>query len=375
LKRQDVLECSWVAWPGVARLCRIALIPVGLSLTGGGCRDGARPADKAGISKTARSDSVTLTATATPADVELSQHVMVDVEVIADEGVGVSIENYGHALTEGDRTFRYRVVGSSEKLNQPAPAGKRRWFYGYEIEFFLAEQYELPPAKVSVAKPPTDRGGTPPEGDVAPETETLVTEPLTITVRAPAGATPSADDLRHIHVLDPVELPTLWRRWGWLAVLAAILIAALAIGWLRRRRKGEEALVVLIPAHEWAYAELARLIAEDLVGRSLMQEFFYRISDIVRGYVERRFDLRAPEMTTEEFLIAAASDPQFGREHTEELSHFLNECDLVKYARHEPTVAECNGVLQAARRFIERTRERLFAPAAGTDRPVEEKAA
>ena len=113
---------------------------------------------------------------------------------------------------------------------------------------------------------------------------------------------------------------------------------------------------MLIPAHEWAYSQIAALIADDLVGQGRLQMFFYRISYIVRGYVERRFSVSAPEMTTEEVLSAAAADARCGPSTTSELDGFLSACDLVKYARHEPTDAECDGVLRAARGMIESTR-------------------
>ena len=58
---------------------------------------------------------------------------------------------------------------------------------------------------------------------------------------------------------------------------------------------------------------LPALVTEDLIARGLIQEFHYRTSGIVRGYIERRFGVSAPEMTTEEFLTAAAADARFER--------------------------------------------------------------
>ncbi len=50
---------------------------------------------------------------------------------------------------------------------------------------------------------------------------------------------------------------------------------------------------------------LGALAAEGLIERGQIQSFHYRISDIVRGYVERRFTVAAPEMTTEECLASS----------------------------------------------------------------------
>jgi hypothetical protein len=62
-------------------------------------------------------------------------------------------------------------------------------------------------------------------------------------------------------------------------------------------------------------------------------------------------------MTTEEFLTAAATDVHFDRQHTPALQTFMTACDLVKYARQIPHVAEADEVLKAAAGFVEKTRE------------------
>ena len=78
----------------------------------------------------------------------------------------------------------------------------------------------------------------------------------------------------------------------------------------------------------------------------------------MRGYIERRFDVSAPEMTTEEFLAAAACDSRFGSGTTDELKRFLTACDLVKYACHLPATVEADAALNAAADFVEHTRAR-----------------
>jgi hypothetical protein len=106
----------------------------------------------------------------------------------------------------------------------------------------------------------------------------------------------------------------------------------------------------------WARQQIAALVADKLIPQGRVQEFYYRISGIVRGYIERRYEVLAMEMTTEEFLTAAATDARFGERATTELNRFLGACDLVKYARHEPASAEADALLQTAGEFVERTR-------------------
>jgi len=113
--------------------------------------------------------------------------------------------------------------------------------------------------------------------------------------------------------------------------------------------------VIVIPADVWARRLIAALIAENLLERGAAQEFHYRVSYILRGYIERRFDVSAGEMTTEEFLNAIVSDRRFGSDVTTELHPFMIACDLVKYARHQPTPEESMTALRATEAFVERT--------------------
>ena len=67
------------------------------------------------------------------------------------------------------------------------------------------------------------------------------------------------------------------------------------------------------------------------------EEFYVRLSDIVRTYLEARFHLRAPEMTTEEFLAGgAARRRQLSAAAAHRRSARSSEADLVKFARYVP---------------------------------------
>jgi hypothetical protein len=83
-----------------------------------------------------------------------------------------------------------------------------------------------------------------------------------------------------------------------------------------------------------------------------MKDFYSTLSDIVRRYLEDRFRLRAPEMTTEEFLLVTSRDGRLAAGHRRLLGDFLTESDLVKFARHVPTLSDGERAFEAARRFV-----------------------
>ena len=79
----------------------------------------------------------------------------------------------------------------------------------------------------------------------------------------------------------------------------------------------------LRPAHEIALAQLERLKMQYQIRSGKIKEYYVQISGIIRHYLENRFKLRAPEMTTEEFLIHVRDYSQFADGHKALLKEFL----------------------------------------------------
>lgn len=164
------------------------------------------------------------------------------------------------------------------------------------------------------------------------------------------SATNALESLRDIKA--PVEIPGEW-TWLWwtLGVLAAaVLLSALGV-WLYRSR--QKALYVSpIPAHVRALRRLAEALAF-LIGDA--RAFCVEVSLTVRVYLEEQFKLKAPERTTEEFLHELQSSSLLNETQKKSLAHFLSRCDLVKFARYEPTEAELRDLHDSAVKFIEDT--------------------
>lgn len=365
-------------------LSATAVIAVGLAFMGGcarGVEDEHAGDGDIGVTRTARNGPVTITLSAHPETPTPDQHAKLTLEVVSEKGVTVLDNDYADALSEGDHRFEYRVARSDKQLAQPTEDGRLRWLYRFELEFFLPGEYELPPAEVSFVEVAARDSALDDGSDKAAtldsdEVQTVATEPLKLVVQAIEGQAISPEELRSITRLDPIELPRPWYHSRMLLALVVVVIVIAGIWLVRGRRRRRMDVAVHVPAHEWARQQISALIGEDLIGKGLVQEFHYRISAIVRGYIERRFGVSAPEMTTEEFLVAAVSDHRFGRDTTDELDRFLVACDLVKYACHQPELGESETALKVAGEFVERTRERSVPSAGeGASSPIEERAA
>ena len=182
----------------------------------------------------------------------------------------------------------------------------------------------------------------------------LTTEPIDIEVTSLLGEQRAGLKIADIDgVVEMPKEPSYW--WVW-----ALCITAAAAGggfWLRRRRRRVEEMVrIFKPAHEIAYERLRRLVKEDLVKAGKIKEFYERISDILRHYIEHRFNLRAPERTTEEFLAELTYTNVLPKSDQERLGEFLRHCDLVKFAKHKPTTEQIQRTFDLVKDFIETTK-------------------
>jgi hypothetical protein len=109
-----------------------------------------------------------------------------------------------------------------------------------------------------------------------------------------------------------------------------------------------------VPAHIRAKQKLQEALA--LISQP--KEFCILVSDTIRFYLEERFDFRAPERTTEEFLRELNATDLLSPEQKESLGKFLGSCDLVKFAKYEPRENELRELHGAAVKLVEETEPR-----------------
>ena len=188
----------------------------------------------------------------------------------------------------------------------------------------------------------------------------LVSYPLTAAL---------TNELRAIK--PPVQIPIGWIWALWL--LGGMLLAtALVLGFLYwRKRRALVPAVPPIPAHIRAKQRLREALA--LIGQP--KEFCIAVSDTIRWYLEERFDFRAPERTTEEFLHELRGTNLLTPDQKQSLGEFLARCDLVKFARYEPREPELHDLHDAAVRLVEETEPEIGLSAterqqAGSTTPI-----
>jgi len=159
-------------------------------------------------------------------------------------------------------------------------------------------------------------------------------------------------------IKPPVKLGGIpWLRTAGM-VLLMILLAALAAWAIRHRlmqRRTKPAARRTIPPHEIALTALDALLKRQLIEQRASEAFYVELSAIVRVYLEGRFNLRAPEQTTEEFIRASAESRALSPEHRALTQSFLEESDLVKFARFEPEADDMRRAWDVAARLVRET--------------------
>jgi hypothetical protein len=162
---------------------------------------------------------------------------------------------------------------------------------------------------------------------------------------AASAAAETAEDIRDIR--GPKAVPGSWLLPALL--LGVLLLAAAAIVTWRWRRRGPRTRALSLTDQTLQRLEALR----PLMQRGSAREFAIAASEIVRTYIEERFEVVATQRTTEEFLqdlLQAAQDSLTS--HRPLLADFLQQCDFVKFAGVSLTSQDMESLFQSARTFV-----------------------
>ena len=159
--------------------------------------------------------------------------------------------------------------------------------------------------------------------------------------------TPPPPDIKPIAPPVPVFLYSPWFI-AMMIVLAVLLIAGIVWALMIYNRKPP------IPPptpREIAVAALRKL--RDRIASVEPYPFSIEVSDVLRAFVTREFQVRATNQTSPEFLTEAARSRRFSEADKSLLAAFLEKADLIKFARIHASVADSEQLLEQAFRFVE----------------------
>jgi hypothetical protein len=268
-------------------------------------------------------------------EITIAERFHLALEVRSKEEYEVKLPEFGKHLE------RFGIVDYRAPSPQLVDDGMVRSRRFYELEPFLSGDYKIPPMKILFWK----------KGEEGGKRHEMESEELIITVKSLLPENAAALMIKEI--VPPVQLPEPAQWWLYGAIGVAILAASggfVCFLWRRGRANGEAAFRQA--AHEIAYEGLEALLAEKLIEKGDVKTFYLRLSGVLRYYIENRFGLRAPERTTEEFLRDLRSTDVLGPSHKDLLRAFLQHCDMVKFAAHQPTHDEIQKAFDSCKQFI-----------------------
>ena len=186
--------------------------------------------------------------------------------------------------------------------------------------------------------------------------EQLATEPILIFV----SDIPVEMEADIKEIKEPYDVPFNWKKWAKWGLLGLLVIALIVAGillWKKYRKVPEEPLArpkPKRPAHEIALEKLEELRHKKLWQNNQTKQFYIELSDIIREYIEFRFDVLALEMTTDETIsdlkLSGMDDAK-----TQPLKKMLQMADLAKFAKYTPISNENEQCFDIARAFVNAT--------------------
>ena len=144
-----------------------------------------------------------------------------------------------------------------------------------------------------------------------------------------------------------------WIAAFWL--LAVLVILTVCLVQLHRRRAGGEAAAPKDPAYIVALRELDKWRGDKFWAPDKQKAYYSGITDALKTYIEDRFGVDAPEMTTAELFDALRAEKDLPEELRQELQDVFECADFVKFAKHTASDEENARALPTAVRFVTST--------------------
>ncbi|MBD5308134.1 MAG: cell wall anchor protein [Bacteroides sp.] len=177
----------------------------------------------------------------------------------------------------------------------------------------------------------------------------------------------AVDTLKTVHdyadVVNPKRqildyVPDWMADYGLWILLCLIAVGAGIYVYLRYKKQGRILPMPVKreePPYEMAIRQLDELKGESLCERGEEKQYYTRLTDILRVYLQRRFGINAMEMTTTQIRHALHHNEET-RLSEKQLSKVLEMADFVKFAKVRPLPDDNIAAMRSAVQFVEETK-------------------
>ena len=210
----------------------------------------------------------------------------------------------------------------------------------YNITTFTTGEYVIPPIEITYS-------------DAKKEKKKISSERIFITVKSVGATQAEMEDIKGLK--PPIDIKGV-NKVFYLIVL--LLIGVGLVAWFYLKSKARALKIPEIPeelkkpAWEVALSELEQLKESDLLEKKLIKKFYIILSEIIRKYIQRRFQIVALDRTTPE-IKQELKGVKIDRKIIDLINSFLQDCDLVKFAKFIPKAERIDDNLKQAIEIVE----------------------
>lgn len=295
----------------------------------------------------------TVRATIQPSDILIGEQAIIDIEVISPKGRNVMFPIYPDTLITGVEVLH--MLPPDTTMTEVMTIHQQ-----YVVTSFDSTLYHIPYMPVVV------------------DNDTLKTNDFGLKVSAPQlsestleyleklknNETDSIDFVQlNISDIKPIQKPEfVWKDYLeliYIPLIIILILSLLGLGlyfFLRKKKKGYFFTPkVVLPPHVIALNDLDKLKASKMWQKGMEKEYYTELTDILREYIDNRFNINAPEMISEDIIssVHLATDT---RSATDGLAQVLRLADLVKFAKYTPFADENDLSLVNAYLFVNQTK-------------------
>jgi len=270
--------------------------------------------------QTANAQQIEVKATIDSTDILIGQQTLIRLEVIQPKEAKV---NFPHFKPEETFTANIEILAVSKA--DTSKIDKKRFLIrqNYLITSFDSGGYVIPPFRFQLI----DRD--------------YLTNSLTLNVH-----TVQINEDEDIKDIKAIYKPPF--NWFILVIIWYILLALALIGvgiyfYIRKKKNKPipffQKQEIILPPHEVALQKLTAIKEGKLWQKGQDKLYYTQLTDVLREYFTRRFNIQAMEMTSGE-IIAALQTDENAKAILDKLKQILSVSDMVKFAKRQPTTEE-----------------------------------
>ncbi|WP_417600252.1 hypothetical protein [Owenweeksia hongkongensis] len=167
-----------------------------------------------------------------------------------------------------------------------------------------------------------------------------------------------SEEQDYYDIKEPLEPP-----FNWMPILIGVgILIVLAVGvwlfikwWKKRKANKELTPEQMMSPYEYAQLQLSEIEKEQLLQSGKIKEYYSRLTDVMRLYMERQMSINAMESTADE-LIDKMKELRLATELKEKIDRLLHLSALVKYAKEKPSTSQNDEALVTVKHFLEQTK-------------------